>query len=187
MEQEATATFWEWITKQDNITFLIAVISFGLSVYNFVVTIIQNSTRLKIGIPHVFRFEDTTTCAEIINLKIYNLSKVPVVVSRVSVSNNSSVGAFGSYRKRIMESKRTVRGQIVSQNIWMSDLLPVKIEANGCVNLLLLADDNRRIIDTASRNKIKIYTAKRTITRTLSASDFTDSRLLTECREPSCQ
>lgn len=188
MEQEATVTFWDWIASySDSITFIIAVISFGLSVYNFVISIIQNSTRLNVEYPHFFRYENGKFCADVMHLKVYNLSKVPVVIACVSVSSNYGIGRFGTYRKQVVCNQRTVGGRIISENEWMSDLLPIKIEANGCVNLLLIADENRRIFDTSARNKIKIYTAKRTIIRTLPAIKLTDSELLTECREPSWQ
>lgn len=171
----------------DVITFCIAVFGFIMSIYNFVLSILQRRTRLKIEIPHVFRFQNPRKCVDTINLKIYNLSATPVVLSRITVSNASSRGSFGSYRREVFSRKEMQSKQIISSSIWMSDFLPIKIEGKGCVNLLLDSDEQRPIFELSATNTIHVYTANKTRKQKFFLANFTAKELLEECREPSYQ
>lgn len=171
----------------DVITFVIAVVGFIISIYNFVVSILQRRTRFRIEIPHVFRFENPKKCVDTINLKIYNLSATPVVLSRITISNKSSCGSFGSYRREIFSCKEMQNRQIISSSIWMSDFLPIKIEGKGFVNLLLVSDDQQPIFELGAVNTIHVYTPNKMRKEKFFLSDFTAKELLEECREPSYQ
>lgn len=177
----------QWLSVQNNITFLIAIAGFGMSIYNFVYSIVQDRTRVEAEVSHVFRAGSATKCVEVINLRILNLSKIPVVLSRVTVKNYLRSGSFGSYRRKIYTHTVRSNGNVESQTIWTSDQLPIKIEGNGCVNLLLIADDKEPLLAANAENTFQLHTAKKTVCRNVHITNFSHFELLSECREPDFQ
>ena len=173
-----------WLYNRNNITFIIAVASFIMSIYNFIIAILQNQTHIKADFPHCFRFENTERCVDVLHVKILNLSKTPIVLSRVSVSNGSASYSFGTYRKELFRSERRESGKLVYRHVWISDELPLKIEGNGCANLLLVSDGDVRTFKTDSVNRVLLHTGKKTIRYKLAIDDFSDKELLEQCREP---
>lgn len=176
----------EWISDRSNITFLIAVVGFAISIYNFISAIIQNRTRINVDVAHVFRIENAQRCIDIVNLKVLNLSKNPVVLSRITVENDLHSGSLGTYRREVFSKTRRTGGQITDRKVWFSDQLPIKIEGNGCVNLLLVADKEMPLFAKGKKNIINLHTARKTIVRKLLLTDFSENELLEKCREPDC-
>lgn len=179
-----------WLTFHDSITFFIAVAGFVMSIYNFVVEYIRNRTRLRVEFKDFFRFESKGSCelrcADVVRVSIVNLSNVPTVVSRVTIENKSHKGTFGTYRKQLLQIRNKTGNDVTREDAWISDILPVKIEANGCLNLLLVSDsDKERLIDLKSTNTIKLYTSRKRYRYKLNITDFSNEELLSQCREPS--
>lgn len=175
----------EWLTNQNNIAFLIALAGFAISIYNFVSSIIQNHTRIKVEVAHIFRSEDTTRCIDTLNLKLLNLSKNPVVISRIIVKNSLRAGSIGTYRREVSKVIHYRGANVTGSNVWISDNLPVKIEGNGCVNLLLVSDSETPLFEIGIKNTLKIYTAKKTVRYSFLHNEFSAQTLLEKCREPS--
>lgn len=173
-----------WITEKENITFVIAVIGFVISIYNFVYSLIQNHTRIKISVPHVFHIESPRRNFEMLHIQILNLSKNPVVISKISVKNTKYTGSFGAYRRELFSKTIRSNGIVVEQKKWFSDQFPVKIEGGSCVNLLLAVDKEMPAFAEGEQNVLKVHTAQRVIRYKLFLSSFSEKELLEECREP---
>ena len=179
-------TIIKWLSDRSNITFLIAVVGFAMSIYNFMVNIVQNHTRIKVDLAHVFYCENMGRTVEIVNLKILNLSKNPVVLSQLNVKNDIQSGSFGTYRRKIYTETLRTDGKIVEEKTWFSNSLPVKIEGNGCANLLLISDERHPVFVKGSKNTLKLHTTKKTIKKEMVLTDFSEIKLLAVCREPDC-
>lgn len=175
----------EWLTDQNNIAFLIALAGFAISIYNFVSGIIQNHTRIKVEVAHVFRSENQTRCIDTLNLKLLNLSKNPVVVSRITIKNELRTGSIGTYRREVAKVTHYTGSSVTGRNVWISDNLPVKIEGNGCVNLLLVSDSETPLFEIGIKNTLKIYTAKKMVRYSFLHNEFSAQTLLEKSREPS--
>lgn len=173
-----------WLSDRNNVTFLIAVIGFVISIYNFLSSTIQNRTKLQIDIPNIFRMDNNKRCFDILQVKIINLSSQPIVISGISAWNKNSNGSFGNLRREIMSSTRSKGREIIREQYWMSDTLPIRIDGNSCVNLLLISDCDKPIITKDAWNIIKFNTSKRSILRFKKVNAFSNQWLLTECREP---
>jgi hypothetical protein len=185
--------FWEWLFNRQNITLLIAVAGFVMSIYNFIKDFIQNRTRIRIDIQDCFRLTSSGGTPDIIHIKLLNLSKRPVVLSAITIKNGSRFELrgkryrFGSYRRKIVSRTHEKGGILEKEEVWFSDVLPVKIEEYGCANLLIMADDNDPVFRVGSRHLIKFHTARRTIRKVKQINDLGNSLLLLESREPSYQ
>lgn len=174
----------KWLLNRDNFTFLIAVVGFIMSVYNFVVHILENHTRIKVEVSHVFHPFPGRQCRQTINLKVYNLSQKPVVLSRIVVSNDEHSGSIGSYRRNVFMTGFITGGRQNEKTVWFSDQLPIKIEGNGCANLLLTSDKAEPLFSKGKQNLLEIYTANKKIRYKFQLSSFSETSLLGECREP---
>ena len=176
----------DYFADRSNVTHWIAVIGFCISLYNFLSDHFRNILRLKVEVTHVFHGGDPDKGFDVANLRILNPSARPIVVSRITVSNYVRSGSIGSYRKLIYRKTIRTNGQITSQATWMSDHLPIKVEANGCVNLLLATDTNDPLFLRHAENYIQIHTARKTMKLTVRLSNFSETKLLEECRESDC-
>lgn len=184
---------WEWIFNRQNITLLIAVAGFVMSVYNFTKDFIQNRTRIRLDIQDCFRIKSSGGTPDIIHIKLLNLSKRPIVLSAITIKNGGRFELrgeryrFGSYRREIVRRTHTKGDLLEKEEVWFSDVLPVKIEEYGCANLLIMADDNDPVFRVGSRHLIEFHTARRTIRKVKQINDLGNSLLLLESREPSHQ
>lgn len=100
---------FDWLKDREYITFLIAVIGFAMSIYNFVVNVLQNRVSLKTEFPNVFRIETNGRTLDVIHVKTLNLSGRPVVLHHVAVSNYLNSEFFGSYRRELVRIEKKAR------------------------------------------------------------------------------
>lgn len=177
----------DYFADRANVTHWIAVVGFCISVYNFLADRIRNRFRIKVEVSHVFHGDAPDKGFDVVNLRILNLSAVPVVVSRIFVENYLRSGFIGTYRRIIYTKTMKTNGVVTSQTVWKSDQLPIKIEGNGCVNLLLATDASTPVFLWHAENYIRIYTARKTSKITYRMALPADARLLEVCREPDCQ
>lgn len=178
----------DWICNRDNITFVIAVAGFAMSVWNFAEAFLRRRVRLRVDFAHVFRVEGGERCVDILHLKVFNLSGRAVIVSRLTVEHDIDFADFGTYRRQLLRSERASRhssGETVrTEQTWMSDHLPIQIEGGGFANLMLIADLDGQHISLRRVNLVKLYTPFGIIRKKLVLSDFSDRKLLGECRAP---
>lgn len=174
----------KWLCTKENITFLIAVVGFVVSLYNFFAALRQNRIRLSIDIAHVFRIGYGNKCPEALHVKIINLSYRPVIISRLTVSNTAGIRTFGRFRREVLRIEHQRNGEIYQRDIWMSDTLPIKLEGNGYADLLLLADETGWFVSPDSENVVSVCTPQKTIRCKPLIQNFSDAKTLSECREP---
>ncbi len=173
-----------WLQNRENITFTIAIIGCVISIYNFTSSFLRSRTRIKISIPHVFRIKTYKGCTDVIHCKILNYSSNPVVISRLTVSNEECNGSFGMYRRNFFSTSVKRDTLVVEKKDWYSDNFPTKIEGNGCANLFLISDGKDPVLLSGKQNLVKLYTANKTVNYKLQFTDFSEIAKIAECREP---
>ena len=178
----------DWLCNQNNITFVIAVLGFAMSVYNFTESLLRKRRKVRVDFAHVFRAEGRERCVDMLHMKVYNLSGREIVTSRITVENSHCSGGFGAYRRQLLRSARTITrssGELERKEmVWMSDHLPVKIEGGGFANLILMADTDGQFIALKAPNVVKLHTPSGVVKKKLTISDFSEKGLLGECRAP---
>lgn len=172
-----------WLKNRDNVTFAIAVAAFVMSVYNFVVERLHNSQHLDIEIAGVFRPQHETF-PDVVNLKVYNRSYRPVVLSRITISSSQGTGRYGGYRREILRIDQNENGKSVAHEQWFSDRLPVKIDGESFADLLIVPDDCAGRFPIGEKLTVKLHTStipmKKHITAT--ANCLLPYKQLSQCR-----
>lgn len=172
-----------WVSDRNNITFLIAVVGFAMSVYNFAENLANKQVKITAEVADVFRAGNESRCLETICLKIVNLSNEPVVISSVEVENYKHKGSFGRYQKGVFTLTNRTAGKVTSVQNWTADRLPVAVEGKGCVSLLLAGDSESPAFAEHTENVVTIRTDRKKITQRLHLSTFSDLMLIPKCRE----
>ncbi len=173
----------QWLSDRNNITFLIAVTGFIMSVYNFAENLAQKKVRITAEVSDVFRAGNESRCLETICLKVVNLSNEPVVLSGVKVENYKHKGSFGRYQKGVFTFTNRTAGKVTSVQKWTADRLPVTVDSKGCVSLLLAGDSETPAFAEHTENIVTIRTDRKKITQRLHLSTFSDLMLIPKCRE----
>ena len=177
----------EWLNVRDNVTFLIAVASFALSIWNFFSDWIKNRKNISVKIKNVFSFgpDSDGDYTEVLNICIVNKSREGIVLTGFEVSCAEKTNRYGEYRyelKKCSEGNKTLHRE-TSRSRWFSDLIPAKIEGLGYVHLLVASTGSLKCIEENQECHFVISTNKGKI-RGSFTSDFSNAGMLSQCREP---
>lgn len=172
-----------WLKNRDNVTFAIAVAAFVMSVYNFTVERLHNSKHLDIEISGVFRPQNEPS-PDVVNLKIYNRSYRPVVLSRVTISSNQGARRYGGYRREILRIDQNENGKSVAHEQWFSDRLPVKIDGESFADLLIVPDDGTGRFPIGEKLTVTLHTSTVPVKKciTTASNRLLPYKLLSQCR-----
>lgn len=123
-----------WISKRENITFLIAVVGFGLSIFNFVENRISNRKKLN------FSIEYTYNEAEYLFLvtTITNCSRIPITLTSGKFIIHGQEHRIGKQRLTLFTYLYPEkRGKQTEQ----SEVFPIKIEGLDYIRCLFATDE----------------------------------------------
>jgi hypothetical protein len=165
-------------------SFVIAIISIILSIYNFIAPFVRNRKKIEIIIPNVFRFGNGNQTSDVLNIKFINKSREAITISQMVISCERKGDGFGKYNKRLMNHTSKSGNEITERRIWTADVLPVKIEGLGFFSGLLVSDGNMPVIIPDNECDITLLTNKGPIHSKYKFADFSDWKLLSECRFP---
>ena len=176
---------FEWLNVRDNVTFLIAVASFVLSIWNFVSDKLKNRKKLEIIVQNVFcmgpsREKEYT---EVLNLHIINKSREAITLSGLELKVEKQTCQFGEYRLKLLTNSRKVGNKEVSRSEWYSDIFPIKVEGMGYAHIVLASTGTEKHIQEGEPYRLKIFSNKG-IVRKKVTSYFSSAELLSQCREP---
>ena len=163
-------------------SFVIAIISFILSIYNFIAPFVRNRKKMEIIISNVFRFGSGNQTSDILNIKFINKSREAITISQMIISCEKKADGFGKYNKRLMDHTSRIGNEITDRRFWTADVLPVRIEGLGFFSGLLVSDGNTPVIDQDNECNITLLTNKGTIHSKCKFPDFSDNKLLSQCR-----
>ena len=163
---------------------IIAIIGFVLSIYNFVLEIIKNKKKLIVSFNHVFSYSSGRNVVQIIHVSIINKSSSPICISRMSVNCCGKSGFFGEYRKKIFDYTSQTGNEIKSYKTWTSNAFPVKIESGGFFNGLVISSESTSVIFPNEICNVQLDTDKGKVVKNIFVINFSDSELLSQCREP---
>lgn len=149
----------------DQITFIIAVISFILSVYNFLYSLFINRSNLKIIYKsHIF-CDNIPECPIIFNLILENKSRLDISISRLFLKVNDCIYEFDSEPNWIGEKTQRTGNKITDKITLHSLEIPQTIPGLGAVggsfwvntsnNFKFNKSDQVTIITHTNRGKFK--------------------------------
>ena len=174
----------EWFSTRDNVTYAIAIAAFVMSVYNFVVNIIQHRQHIEVELSGIFRPTNVKGASDVVNLKILNCSYSPVIISRITISSSLGNGDYGSYRRELLQIDLNAKGSSVSCEQWFSDRLPVRIDGKSFADILIVPSDSTIRIPTGEKLTVKLYSSKKLITKKITVTSISAYKLLSRCRAP---
>lgn len=126
----------EYITK-DNITLAIALLGFGLSIFNVLRDLLTNRKNLSITAPLLFC--DECNCGHsFLVLEFVNGSKLPITLTRIRSTIDGKTFELGRERIRMFEYSHPERRGKVAED---SAVTPVSIDPLGYSKLLLAIPD----------------------------------------------
>ena len=155
-----------------------------MSVYNFVVNIIQHRQHIEVELSGIFRPTNVKGASDVVNLKILNYSYSPVIISRITISSSLGNGDYGSYRRKLLQIDLNAKGSSVSCEQWFSDRLPVRIDGKSFADILIVPSDSTIRIPTGEKLTVKLYSSKKLITKKITVTSISAYKLLSQCRAP---
>ena len=96
----------EWLNDRNNVTLLIAIAGFALSLWNMVEAQLKNRKNVQIYVQNVFRSgpNEKDFYAEILNMTFINKSREAITLS------DGKIHRFGEYQQMLIE-KKTYNGK----------------------------------------------------------------------------
>lgn len=175
----------EWLNSRENVTFLIAIASFGLSIWNFLSDKIKNRKNIEIEIQNVFCFGPSPDkkYTEALNIRFINRSRESITLSGLELSSGAGECRFGEYRLKLLMNSQKRGNKEISRSEWYSDTFPVKLEGLGFEHMILSSTSTERHIVENKPYTLKVFSNKGTVIRTFT-SGFSNVDMLSRCREP---
>ena len=148
------------LLTRENISLVIAVIGFILSVYNFVHEKMQN--RMKINIPYKNHFIAEHDHKSItISLAFENLVKNPISISRIYLCVDDKKYDFYWIPQFVLRATQQTNGQVIDEINVHSIPLPFTIEGYGVVGGFFFTKAPQSIYTLESANtSLLVYSNK---------------------------
>lgn len=108
----------------DIITFIIAIISFGISIWNFVETRLQNRVNLAVECKDFIIAENFNRQPLYIALSIVNKSRLPIAVSRAFITVNGEKFEFSWIPQVVHQARLGTQSETFDRTIVKSITLP---------------------------------------------------------------
>lgn len=175
----------EWLNNRENVTFLVAIASFGLSIWNFLSDKIKNRKNLEIEVQNVFCFGPSPDkkFTETLNIRFINKSREAITLSGLELSSEIGECRFGEYRLKLLTNSQKRGNKEISRSEWYSDTFPVKIEGLGFEHMILSSTSTKKRIVENRPYKLTVFSNKGTVTRTFTSA-FSNAGMLSQCQEP---
>lgn len=138
---------WEWLSRRDNVTFLIAVAGFCLSIVTFVQNMSANRKRLKISLSSIGYAQDIMC----VRLSIENRSQLPVSITDIVYRTDKTRYHCSPDPKLLCQFEKRRNGVIISQESTYSSELPIHLPALGAFNDLLLFEGLKTLPENSSK------------------------------------
>lgn len=168
----------------DWVTFGIALLGFGLSVYNFIKEIAKNRVSLDFMVQDIFHFSDSIQCSEIINLKVFNNSESAITLSKIEISCEDKSNIYGEYRKEMLQITSRKGKEVTGVFKWHSDILPVYIDGRSYASMMLTSTIPIETLKRKTKCRLSVHTNRGLVEKDFTFTDFSSEKLLSECRAP---
>lgn len=138
----------------DIITFLIAVISFGLSVWNFIATRMQNRVNLSVECKDFIIADNFQRKPLYIALSIINKSRLPIAVSRAFITVNKETFEFSWIPQIVHHSRFGTKDETFDRTIVKSITPPFNLAGLGICGGYFYTETFGRISETDIKNSV---------------------------------
>lgn len=130
----------EWLNQQ-NITFVIAVLSFFLSLSSWVRDYYVHRQKLKFEITGIKSYADVT----FIYLIVTNCSRSPVSITQIALLMDDAKYACASNPVLVAEHTRSCGGEVYERRMEYSTAMPIQIDGLGSTSALVLFENLKRL------------------------------------------
>ncbi len=142
----------------DIITFIIAIISFGISIWNFVETRLQNRVNLAVECKDFIIAENFNRQPLYIALSIVNKSRLPIAVSRAFITVNGEKFEFSRIPQVVHQARLGTQSETFDRTIVKSITLPLNLAGLGTCGGYFYTETFGRINESDSKGSAAIIT-----------------------------
>lgn len=126
--------FHTWISNRDNVTFLIAIAGFALSIWNFVENILKSRKKLSF---HIFSV-DTYKDLMVVTMAIENLSQLPIAITNIKYVSGNRKTSCTPIPKLVCEATKRCGNVVTDQRSTYSEKIPIQIPSLGAFSGVIL-------------------------------------------------
>ena len=128
-------TMAKWLCQRENITLVIAIAGFVMSLYNFFSAIWDKRCSFSVGyVSHYCHLSRSEKHAELVfRLNFINQSSVPLTIVRMFMVVDDKKYEFLFPEQQVYRMTRTENGKTFQIGEIKSQSLPVRIEGNGAL------------------------------------------------------
>ena len=167
-----------WFLSRDNVTFVIAVAGFVLSLWNTLHDWFRNRKALIIEAKEVFSLSDPEgQTTEIVKFIATNKSKEPITLSGLSISCCEKSNEFGEYRLCLAR-------QLNDKTEWHAMIFPIKIEGLGGELLFFASSGDRSVIRLNEPCTAEFRSNKGILKMQFVVSEFADQSFIQSSQYP---
>ena len=120
----------KYITK-DNITFLIAVIGFALSLWNFFKDLWNHRSKIRLRYKSCAIGKTARRNIMYFELSFENFSRLPISISRIFFKNNNNIFEFEWIPEKITTTTYKTGNTVTDQKSYFSEKIPHSIDGLG--------------------------------------------------------
>lgn len=123
------------VLTKDNITLVIAIVGFIISIYNLILSIVTQRKSLEITILDIYSLHDIIA----INISIENRSRLPIAITNFTlVSNDSYRTNCTPIPTLLFENVRRIGKEVVERKQTYSTQLPISISSLAAANAIVI-------------------------------------------------
>lgn len=142
----------------DIITFIIAVLSFCISVWNFIETRLQNRVNLSVECKDFIIAENFSRQPLYIALSIINKSRLPVAVSRAFITICGENFEFSWIPQIVHQSRLGTKNETLDRTIVKSIIFPLNLSGLGTCGGYFYTETFGRINEPDAKDSFAIIT-----------------------------
>ncbi len=154
-----------WLAVRDNVTFLIALAGFGLSIWNFFADLWRNRCSIRIEyISHYCGAHPNGRSFLQLRLNIINRSSAPISISRMFLHYQGQFYEFLFPSVNVWEFTTRRNHEIINREVIKSQAIPFKIEGRGAVGgyfLVYIPSEAKDAFAQQTMFDLIVHTSKR--------------------------
>lgn len=157
--------FIQWFSVRENITFLIALVSFALSLWNFFQGLWKNRCAYTISYVNHFcgKHPNGRTVLQLrLNFEVH--SSAPVTVTRIFLITEQEQYEFIFPSVCVWEFTRSRNGNVIKREEISSQSLPFRMEGYGALGgyfLVYVPDEMEKELNTKTKICLLVQTTKK--------------------------
>lgn len=136
----------------DIITFIIAIVSFGLSLWNFIETRLNNRVNLSVECKDFIIADHFSRQPLYIALSLVNKSQLPIAISRAFISLENETFEFSWIPQIVHQARLGTKNETFDRTIVKSIILPLNVAGLSTIGGYFYTETFGRITEEQIKN-----------------------------------